>query len=523
MFFNTKTNLLMLIGAFLMFSCSQEELPQPSNFKAQEIQKTIIPKTEVDQLILRSIQEKGDFIWMDQSVELLYSALIHGDSILTVGYQPAGLDQANARIGIEDVQGSAWKVASQKVLKLINETLEETGSPNYRMGDQPARVHESLPYLEVKIDDFEVLRRLKDSPEVRYFEPVGYPFDYDLLNGTVADARIQSDSGCSNEPQTNLPVSDYSVITPNAKASWNYPQMGISQAWSQSTGAGITVGVIDTGISPSQAMLGSAFNSGASSNRFVQRFGTLKTGFWLWKSYDGPDDQCGHGTAMSGVVASPRNTVGNAVGVAYNANLISVRATSDVIINTSDEKNGVAEALVLLGNRSDVKIISMSIGDVFSNSKVADAVRYAYNRGKLIFAAAGTSTTFTNWVGVIFPATMNETVAVTGVKEGNGYQRCDTCHSGSKVEFTVIMERAGSNTKPLTVAQSGDQPATVGGSSVATATTSGIAALVWSKNPTWTRDQVLNRLRETAALYPNRNSQYGFGNLNAAAAVSGIY
>jgi subtilisin family serine protease len=225
---------------------------------------------------------------------------------------------------------------------------------------------------------------------------------------------------------------------------------------------------------------------------------------------------------MSGVVASPRNTVGNAVGVAYNASLISVRGTSDVIVNSGNEKDGVADALVLLGRRSDVKIISMSIGDLFYNSKVADAIRYANNRGKLIFAAAGTSTTFTNWVGVIFPATMDETVAVTGVKEGNGYQRCDTCHSGSKVEFTVVMERAGSQTKPLTTALYSNDPSTVGGSSVATATASGIAALIWSANPSWSKDQVLNKMRETSALFPNRNSEYGFGNLNAAAAI-GVY
>ncbi len=251
----------------------------------------------------------------------------------------------------------------------------------------------------------------------------------------------------------------------------------------------------------------------------MQSFGTYKTGYWWWKRYDGPNDLCGHGTAMAGVVASPRNTVGNAVGVAYNSNLISVRGTSDVIFNSGNEKDGVAEALVLLGKRADVKIISMSIGDLFSNSKVSDAIRYAHNRGKLIFAAAGTSTTFTNWVGVIFPATMSETVAVTGVKEGNGYQRCDTCHSGSQVEFTVVMERSGSNTKPLTTDLFSNDPSTVGGSSVATATASGIAALVWSKNPGWSREQVLEKMRTTSDLYPSKNSQYGFGNLDAAAAV----
>jgi serine protease len=295
--------------------------------------------------------------------------------------------------------------------------------------------------------------------------------------------------------------------------------MGISQAWNQSTGAGITVGVIDTGLSSNQVMLGSQFNSGESSNRSVQAFGTYQTGYWWWKRSDGPNDQCGHGTAMSGVVASPRNTVGNAVGVAYNSSLISVRGTSDVIVNTGNEKDGVADALILLGRRSDVKIISMSIGDLFHNSKVADAIRFANNRGKLIFAAAGTSTTFTNWVGVIFPATMDETVAVTGVKEGTGYQRCDNCHSGSKVEFTVVMERAGSQSKPLTTALYSNDPSTVGGSSVATATASGIAALIWSANPSWNKDQVLNKMRETSALFPNRNSEYGFGNLNAAAAL----
>ncbi len=519
MFLKSKINLTLLFGVFLVFSCTQEEKPSVSLAEQNEIKTDLVPQSEIDQLILKSILETGDFIWMEQSDELLYSALMQGDSILTIGYKPAEMSQPNSRIGLDEVKSQTWQNAANQIVGMISETLEKKDSPTFRVRNQEFEIHEALPYLEVKITDFEVLQNLRKMPEVRYFEPVGYQFNYELLNSENPYARIASDSGCSNEPQGNLSANDFSIVSPNAKSSWNYLQMGISQAWNQSTGAGITVGVIDTGLSPNQPLMGSSFNSGESSDRSVLKFGTYKTGFWLWKSYDGPNDQCGHGTAMAGVVAAPRNSVGNAVGVAYNSNLISVRGTSDVIVNTSDEKNGVAEALVLLGNRSDVKIISMSIGDVFSNSKVADAVRYAYNRGKLIFAAAGTSTTFTNWVGVIFPATMAETVAVTGVKEGNVYQRCDTCHSGGKVEFTVVMERAGTNTKPLTVANSGDSPATVGGSSVATATASGIAALVWAKNPGWSRDQVLNQLRSTSALFPNKNSQYGYGNLNAAAAV----
>ena len=400
---------------------------------------------------------------MEQSDELLFSALLDGDSVLTIGYKPVSLAQPNSRIGLDDVKTEPWQASASKIVGMISETLKKKGSPTHRVRNQEAEIHESLPYLEVKITDFEILQNLREMPEVRYFEPIGYQFNYELQNGDNAPDRITSDSGCGNDPQSSLMAVDFSVVSPDSKASWNYPQMGITQAWAQRTGRGITVGVIDTGISPSQTLFGAAFNSGESSGRTVQKYGTYKTGFWFWKSYDGPNDQCGHGTAMSGIVASPRNTSGAAVGVAYNSNLVSIRGTSDVIFNTSDEKNGVAEALVLLGNRADVNIISMSIGDVFSNSKVADAVRYAYNRGKLIFAAAGTSTTFTNWVGVIFPATMAETVAVTGVKEGSGYQRCDTCQSGSKVEFTVVMQRAGTDTKPITLAMTGSNPSTVGG------------------------------------------------------------
>ncbi|GAB3220747.1 S8 family serine peptidase [Algoriphagus aestuariicola] len=522
MFLRSKINLPQLIGALLVFSCGQEETPSVSLLEQNPTNLDLITSNEIDQLILNSIQETGDFVWMEQSDQLLFSALMLGDSILTIGYKPVDLAQPNSRIGLEDLQGEKWKASAAKIVNMITETVADGGGPAYRLRDKTAVIHEKLPYLEVKISTIEVLHNLRKMEEVRYFEPLGYQFNYELLNGDNPYARLTSDSGCSNDPQSNLAPSDYSVLSPGAKASWNYPQMGITQAWALSTGSGITVGVIDTGLSQDQMLLGSGFNSGESSGRTVQKFGTYKTGFFIWKNYDGPNDQCGHGTAMAGVVASPRNTTGAAVGVAYNSNLVSVRGTSDVIFNSSDEKNGVAEALVLLGNRTDVKIISMSIGDVFSNSKVADAIRYAYNRGKLIFAAAGTSTTFTNWYGVIFPATMSETVAVTGVKEGSGYQRCGTCHSGSKVEFTVVMERAGSNTKPITLASSGDSPSTVGGSSVATSTASGIAALVWAKNPSWTRTQVLNQLRTTADLYPNRNSQYGYGNMDAAAAV-GVY
>lgn len=508
-----KLKLGLLLLAFVLMRCTDET----TNLAPPQEQQDVMSKADIDQLIIQSLQNTNEFHWEDATDRVIWSALLHSDSILTVGYKPAEEGDINGKISTIDVRSAEWLKTANQIIDQTIGSVQNQQSRDLTKDQIVLRQHEVLPYLEFKITDIETLKLLRSLPTIRYAEPLGYKVDF---KSSAKNGKVESSSSCSNEPNNGIPPSDYTTISPGVKASWHYQDNNIFNAWNSSTGSGITVGLIDTGISPDQENLNGNFNSGYSSGRYVQKYGFYVSSWWWWADPDGPDDQCGHGTAMASVIAAPRGSDGASVGVAYNANLVAVRGTGDVVVNGGKEKTGVSDALVYLGNRSDVRIISMSIGDVFSNSKVADGIRYAYGKGKLIFSAAGTSTSWTNWFGVIFPATMNETVAVTGIKEGTGYQRCDVCHSGSKVDFTVVMERAGSNNHPLSLAMSGDQPSTVGGSSVATATAAGIAALVWAKNPGMTRDQVLNKMKHTADLYPNRSSEYGWGTLNAAAAVN---
>ncbi|GAA0892008.1 hypothetical protein GCM10009122_16870 [Fulvivirga kasyanovii] len=511
---NYRLLLLVFLSAMLM-RCTND----PNELEAPQVDQELllIPRDQIDDQIMESLKATNEFNWRDASDQVLWSALMHSDSTLTIGYQPEGESDVNSRMATIDIKGKNWVQARENVVEEALYIINKGNDQPLESEDIDLRAHNVLPYVEIHITDPAVITRLRSLPNVRYVEPLGYEVDFARY---AAEGREESSKGCSNDPDYGIPSGDYTVVAPNAKVSWNYSYMNIPQAWSHSTGSGIAVGLIDTGISPNQTKLNGEFNSGYSSGRYVHKYGFYVSSWWPWDDPDGPNDQCGHGTAMAGTIAAPRSTSGSSVGVAYNANLVAVRGTGDVVINGGSEKTGVSDALVFLGNRSDVKIISMSIGDVFSNSKVADAIRYAYGKGKLIFAAAGTSTSFTNWYGVIFPASMNETVAVTGVKEGSGYQRCDICHSGDKVDFTVVMERSGSGKHALTLAMSGSDPSTVGGSSVATATAAGIAALVWSKNPGWSRDQVLNKMKQSADLYPSRSSEYGWGTLDALAAVN---
>lgn len=508
-----KLSALLILVVMTIYSCSETESEKVTP-QLVTPEQAIIPKADIDAFVVNEVEQNGEFNWNLTSDDMLWSALVHTEQVVTVGYEPT--TETGRALHTVNVEDEPWVLTRTQIIDDLLESAAITSQTPMKAEDLMLASHEVLPYMEVKVTGIAMIKALRDRPDVRYVEPADYAFS----EVNYAEGKVASNSGCSNDPNNGLGSSDYTVISPNAKQSWNYSYANIPQAWSYSTGDNISVGLIDTGISPNQNKLNGSFSSGNSTGRFVNKYGTYVSSWWWWASPDGPNDQCGHGTAMAGVIAAPRTSSGSSVGVAYKANLVAVRGTGDVLVNGGKEITGVSDALVLLGNRSDVKIISMSIGDLFSHSKIKDGIRYAYGKGKLVFAAAGTSTSFTNWAGVIFPANMSETVAVTGVKT-SGYQRCDVCHSGSKVDFTAVMERASDDRHPLSLSMSGDQPSTVGGSSVATATTAGIAALVWATNPNMSRAQVLNRLKNAADIYPSRNSQYGWGNIDALVAVRG--
>ena len=164
----------------------------------------------------------------------------------------------------------------------------------------------------------------------------------------------------------------------------------------------------------------------------------------------------------------------------------------------------------------------MSIGTPFWSSTVADGVYYAYNNGKMMVSAAGTSLTWTSWWGVIFPANMSQTVAVTGVKDGSGSMtKCDVCHSGSQVDFVMVMQRASNNDRvALGLATYSNTPKYISGSSAATASIAGIAALIWSNHPTKSRAQIYNAMKWNSSFYPSKNNNFGWGIINANNAVN---
>lgn len=348
-----------------------------------------------------------------------------------------------------------------------------------------------LPVMEVRLDGPAALAAIRKLPFVDYVEPV------------FGDPMPQQFAGVGGCGWGSAWTGDRQYTSSGDVYSQRWTAMNIPAAWTLSSGAGVTVGLTDTGISANQAQLLSQFATGESTGRTVRLFYLTHLG----SAYD----DCGHGTRMAGIIAAPRD--GRSVGgVAWKSNLISVRQASGVAAVSASDAAGSVRAAAQNGSQ----VVVMAWESLNWLWQVSDEIEYwHYNRPILFLGAAGTSGCGDGILdsNVIFPADMPEVVAVTGITYPGGGIPCGI-HYGSDVELTAY----------LSVPSTGQYTADVvemGGSSNATAVMGGIAALVWSRNPAMTRDQLRARLQQSGAYYPSRHSKEGYGLVNALKAVRG--
>ena len=499
----------------LIFACSKEN----TTLLVQENAPATLSRNEIDTFIKHQIETKHQFDWNTASDEMIWSALQQSDQIMSIGYKPSDEINVEEKLASIDLNTTKWKNARKQVLSIVLK-YESSTRKNISINTLEVWKENTLPVVDVRIENLATVKALRASNLVRYAEPMGYE------PKEIGAAKSASSSGCGyNVGATNLVADlDYVSILPNSKQSWNYLYHNIPGAWTKTTGSGVKVFIIDTGCEFDQENLGNTFNQGNSTGRTIEKIVTLPRSTFLGiptGSKETADDGCGHGTSMAGACAAPRGIDGAACGVAYNCNLVTCRAAADVYLDESREVKGASDAFTNAANRADVKIISMSMGKTTSSSQLKDAIIYAYGKGKLIFCAAGTSFGWSaGWFGVIFPGYMTEVNAVTGVKDNNFNNNCIDCHQGVETDFTVVMERATDGRSPLTLAMAGDVPSTVGGSSVATATTAGMAALIWSRFPLLSRDEVVTKMIQNSSNYPTKNNSLGWGNVNVNSATN---
>ncbi|MFD9906343.1 S8 family serine peptidase [Streptomyces sp. NPDC059063] len=251
---------------------------------------------------------------------------------------------------------------------------------------------------------------------------------------------------------------------------WYLDAMGAEELWGVSTGKGIKVAVVDSGVSPTPSLKGRVL---AGKDVTGLRGGAL-------------DDYDGHGTTMAELIAGSGRG-GGLKGLAPGAKVISVRVSLDSA-EGKDESDS-AEAIRAAAD-SDAQIISMSFGsDVMYPAQEA-AVKYAASKGKLMFASVGNNAQKKNFIG--YPAAYPN---VTGVSAAD--------KSGKVAKYSefgeyVDLAAPGLNLPKWCDATFRSYCNGGGGTSAAAALASASAALIWSKHPHWTANQVLRVLIDTA-------------------------
>ncbi|MFE8977765.1 S8 family serine peptidase [Streptomyces cyaneofuscatus] len=255
---------------------------------------------------------------------------------------------------------------------------------------------------------------------------------------------------------------------------WYLKAMQAEEMWKVTTGEGIKLAVIDTGVNASTPSL---------------RGQTLKGFDATGAEGDENDDYSGHGTTMAELIAGTGKG-GGIKGLAPGAKIIPMRiGDSDFQKKHSSNVHDWADAIRAAAD-SDAKIISMSFSSPYSTEQEREAAKYAESKGKLFFAAVGNDGQGRNRDA--YPAAYRQVVGIAAAdKQG---KVAESSQNGNTVDIA-----APGKTLPRWCNNSfqsycdGD-----GGTSSATAIASASAALVWSAHPDWTANQVLNVLFDTA-------------------------
>ncbi|WP_240982057.1 MULTISPECIES: S8 family serine peptidase [unclassified Streptomyces] len=254
---------------------------------------------------------------------------------------------------------------------------------------------------------------------------------------------------------------------------WYLDAMGAEDIWRKSTGRGITVAVIDSGVDPDTPSLKGKVLKGWDASE---------------SNGDETNDYRGHGTSIAELIVGS-GAQGGIRGLAPDARVIPYRV-SDTELQNEQAVNAFdfSEAIKAAAD-SDAQIINISWGSEYYHEESREALQYAHAKGKLIFAASGNDAKKGNKKH--YPAAYPEVVAVAATTRSGVV--ADYSQHGDYIDLAAPGSQIpGYCDKSLTKYCLSD------GTSNSTALASASAALIWSLHPDWTGSQVLRVMFESA-------------------------
>jgi len=348
-------------------------------------------------------------------------------------------------------------------------------------------------------DSYEILIKYNQSDLISKLD-FNQPYGIEKIgiNKVIVNSQKEMEAmlnGLKNDPSVQYaePNGIYSILQipndPFHGQDWGLNYTNVETAWDITTGSSeIIVAVIDTGVDLDHFDLVSNLIPGRN---FLEPSLT-------------PQDDHGHGTLVSGIIAAQGNNSYGKAGVVWNTKIMPLKVLDSQGDGTIEH---IAEAIIYAADNG-AKVINLSLGGDTSYNVIRDAIMYAYEKGVLVIGATGNDNS-----QVVYPAAYREVMAVGAID-----------NHGNKAGFSNFGEEVSlvaPGVSVLGTKLNGDVE-NGSGTSFSTAYVSGAAALLLAIDPNLTNDQIQWLLESSATDLGTLgwDQESGYGSLNIIKAVS---
>jgi thermitase len=293
----------------------------------------------------------------------------------------------------------------------------------------------------------ETIENLENDPAVQYIEP-------------------------------NYVMSIQSVNDPGYSEQWSLNKIGVEEIWAETMGSsGVVIAVLDTGIDYSHP----------------DRPKNIVLGYDFINDDSNPQDDHGHGTFVSGVIAANTNNSTGIAGICQNCSIMPVKVMDNNGMGTyADVANGIVWSA---DNGAD--IINLSIGGYAYSQILQDAVSYAQSKGVLVIAAGGNQ----GISSPLYPAAYPNVIGVSATTQND--EKWSRSNYGSYIDISA----PGVSIYGLTLGSYRSQT----GTSAAAPHIVGIAGLLMSKNQALSPNLIVQQLYQNTVDLGIEGKDYSFG------------
>ena len=394
----------------------------------------------------------------------------HAPDRLIVRFKTSGmtaLAQSTTAAGIHSMAGAS-----------VQEDFSQVGIPGLEVVQVPeARMNQAIQVYE-------------DNPNVAYVEP-----DYQIQTPEITSEGSLSGSSSQVTPNDTYYPLLWGLHNSGQSGGTSGVDIDASDAWNLTTGSShILVAVVDTGVDYTHSDLSA--NIWINSKDPVNGVDDDGNGYiddyhgWDFANKDAdPRDDNGHGTHCAGIMGAVGNNGIGIAGVNWKTSIMPLKfLDSSGSGYTSD-----AISAILYANKMGARVISCSWGGSESSQSLKDAIDAST---AVVVCAAGNNGK-DNDLTPMYPASYNSSQILSVASITRTNNRSSFSNYGlTSVDLGAPGSEIGSTYLNGTYAY-------LSGTSMATPHVAGVAALLLSKEPGLTNEQVISRILNTTDPVPD--------------------